>query len=348
MSEGKNIRNALHELIQGIHLSREQARKVMDEIMDGIATPAQIGSLLAMLRMKGETVDEIVGFAESMRSKSQRVEVDRSKDVLDTCGTGGDGSNTFNISTAAAFVAAAGGIRVAKHGNRAMSSKSGSADVLEALGVQIDLSPEQAKNCLQEVGICFLFAQTYHQSMRHAAGPRRELGFRTVFNLLGPLTNPAGASHQLVGVFDINLTETIAKVMKELQLKRGMVVASEDGLDEISISAPTRAAELVDGQVIMRSITPEDLGLKSYPLSAIRGGDARQNAEIIREIFAGAEGAPRNVVLANAGASFYVTGLSSTLQEGVEMAAQVIDSGQAEAKLQQLIAYTKGCAHRVS
>ncbi|AEI41353.1 anthranilate phosphoribosyltransferase [Paenibacillus mucilaginosus] len=339
-----SVQGALQQLIAGQHLSRAEARDVMSVIMEGGATPTQIGSLLTGLRMKGETIEEITGFAEVMRLKSGRVRTSQ-ENLLDTCGTGGDGADTFNISTAAAIVAAAGGIRVAKHGNRAMSSKSGSADVLEALGVNIQLGEEQAARCLEEVGICFMFAQNYHQSMKHVAPSRRELGFRTVFNLLGPLTNPAGADRQVLGVFDRGKTETIAHVMQALGVKRSLVVASFDGLDEISISDATQVTELRDGSIRTFEISPDDLGLRTYPQAAVVGGDAAENAHILRAIFAGEQGAPRDIVLANAGACFYVTGLSGTLQEGVKMAAAVIDSGRAQLKLQQLIQCTGEVSH---
>lgn len=338
------MKDALQALIQGSSLSRSEARDVMGFIMNGEATGAQIGSLLTLLRMKGETIDEIAGFAEIMRSKADRVQTVQ-QDLLDTCGTGGDGSNSFNISTASAIVAAAGGVRVAKHGNRAMSSKSGSADVLEALGINISLTPQQAQQCLDEVGICFMFAQHYHQSMKHVAGARREIGFRTVFNMLGPLTNPAGADRQLMGVFDRNKTEIVAFVLRELKLHRALVVASEDGLDEISISAPTQITELKDDTIETYSITPDDLGLESYSLEAIEGGDAETNAEIIRSIFDGEAGARRNIVLANAGACFYLSGHCSSLQQGVKHASRMIDSGEAKAKLEQYIQFTGELNH---
>jgi anthranilate phosphoribosyltransferase len=305
------ILQAIAKIVSGIHLERIEARLVMADIMEGKATPAQIASLATALRMKGETSEEITGFAESMRSKSERV-ITETSDLLDTCGTGGDAADTFNISTTAALVAAAGGIRVAKHGNRAMSSKSGSADVLEALGVNIHLNGQQAAKCLDEVGICFMFAQQFHQSMKHAAVPRREIGIRTIFNLLGPLTNPAGADHQLLGVFDHTKTELIAKVMQELQVKQGLVVASLDGLDEISISAATQVTELKNGQI------------KTYQI---------------------AHGAPRDVVLANAGACFYVAGHCGTLQEGVKLAGSIIDSGKANTKLAELVRCTGELSH---
>ncbi|UKS30593.1 anthranilate phosphoribosyltransferase [Paenibacillus sp. HWE-109] len=339
-----HIQQAIGKVIGGSHLSREEARSVMSEIMDGAASPAQIGSLLTALRMKGETLEEITGFAETMRSKAMQVNVLQS-DLLDTCGTGGDGAETFNISTTAAIVASAGGIRVAKHGNRAMSSKSGSADVLEALGVKITLSGEQAAKCLDRTGICFMFAQAYHQSMKHVAAPRRELGFRTVFNLLGPLTNPAGADRQVLGVFDSTKTELIAQALQALGLKRALVVASEDGLDEFSISAPTKVTELKADVITTYQITPDDLGLRAHSIKDVMGGDALLNAEIIRHIFAGEKGPHRDIVLANAAACFYVTGHVGTLQQGVKLAANVIDSGSAEQKLNDLIQYTGELCH---
>lgn len=341
MADSISMKSVLDRLIQGYNLSREEARETMRMMMDGEATSAQIGSLLTILRMKGETIDEITGFAETMRSKSNRVTTPTKLDLLDTCGTGGDGGKTFNISTAAAIVAAAGGINVAKHGNRAMSSLSGSADVLEALGVNIYLDASEAAACLEEVGICFMDATMYHQSMKHAAIPRKEIGFRTVFNMLGPLTNPAAAEYQLFGVYDKNRTETLAFVLRELGLARALVVASEDGLDEISISSPTRVTELREGTISTKTIQPDDLGLESYPMSDVAGGDATENANIIRDIFHGKHGGPRNIVLANAGACFYLTGRSATLQEGVKQASRLIDQGTVMEKLEQLIDYTK-------
>ncbi|WP_068775405.1 anthranilate phosphoribosyltransferase [Paenibacillus sp. FJAT-26967] len=339
MTANGTIQRAISILIGGGNLSREEARELMITVMDGEATPAQIGSVLTAMRIKGETIEELTGFAEAMRVKAASVHTVQ-HNLLDTCGTGGDGADTFNISTASAIVAAAGGIRVAKHGNRAMSSKSGSADVLEALGVNIELDSTQAAHCLDQLGICFMFAQRYHQSMKHAAGPRRELGVRTVFNLLGPLTNPAGADRQVMGVFDRSKTELVANALGALGLKRAVVVASYDGLDEISISAPTQITELKDGTIRTYSVSPDDLGIQSHDLHLIKGGDAGENADIIRRIFIGDKGAHREIVLANAGACFYVTGSAGTLQEGVKLAADVIDSGRAMEKLQQLAHYT--------
>lgn len=341
MNERFNIQQAIGKVVQSQHLFREEARQVMLAIMEGEATSAQIASLLTALRMKGEVIDEIAGFAEAMRSKTSGVQTDRHA-LLDTCGTGGDGAGTFNISTTSAIVAAAGGVRVAKHGNRAISSKSGSADVLEALGVDIELDHAQAAQCIDNVGLCFMFAIKYHQSMRHAALPRKEIGIRTIFNMLGPLTNPAGADRQLLGLYDADKTELIASVLHELSVKRALVVASDDGLDEISISAPTKVTELNDGQLRTFRITPEELGLKTYPISDLLGGSTAQNVKIIQGIFDGEPGACRDIVLANSGACLYLGEKCDSLQEGVKLAAEIIDSGQAKAKLAQLAEYTGG------
>lgn len=338
------VQKAIQKIVDLKHLTREEAREVMSVIMEGGATPAQIGGLLTGLRMKGETIEEITGFAEIMRAKANRVNTEQSK-LLDIVGTGGDGANTINISTTSAIIAAAGGVRVAKHGNRAMSSKSGSADVLEALGVNIQINQEQAARCLEQVGICFMFAQLYHTSMKHVAGPRRELGIRNVFNLLGPLTNPAGADHQVLGLYDREKTETIAQVLQALGVKRALVVGSFDGLDEISISDSTQVSEINGREIKTYVITPELLGLKAYPLKEVVGGDAAANAEIVRSILKGDTGAYRDIVLANTGACFYVTGFSDTLQEGVKLAAQVIDSGKAAEKLNELVQFTGELTH---
>lgn len=343
--ENKNlVQQAIASLINGQHLTRAEAREVMDEIMEGQATPAQIGSLITALRMKGETIDEITGFAETMRNKSNRVTTEKIN-LLDTCGTGGSGILKFNISTASAVIAAACSVRVAKHGNRAMSGKTGSADVLEALGVNIGLNSDQAAQCLEKIGLCFMFAQLYHPSMKHAAAPRRELGIRNVFNMLGPLTNPAGADRQLMGVFDRSKTEILAHVLHQLNLKRAMVVSSHDGLDEISISAPTQVSELKNGKITTYNITPGDLGLREYSLREVAGGDAQTNADIIGRVFKGEKGAYREIVLANAGACIYVSGVCSTLPEGVKLAEEAIDSGKADRKLQELIQYTGEISH---
>ncbi|MBW5446630.1 anthranilate phosphoribosyltransferase [Cohnella sp. CFH 77786] len=338
------VPQGLAAITGGRDLTRDEAYGIMTSIMRGEATSAQIGAILIALRMKGETVDEITGFAEAMRSFSGRVRTEN-EDLLDTCGTGGSGIHKFNISTASAIIAAAAGARVAKHGNRAMSGKAGSADVLEALGINIQLTAEQAAECLLRENICFMFAQLYHPALKHAAAPRKELGVRTVFNLLGPLANPANADRQLLGLYDRTRTSTVAAVLARLGLKRAMVVGSHDGLDEISLSAPTQVSELIDGDVRTYDITPEELGLATMPLNAVQGGDASANAVIIRRVLGGERSAYRDVVLANAGACIYVAGRAATLREGVELAAETIDSGKAERKLRQWIATTGELSH---
>ncbi|MFD0586911.1 anthranilate phosphoribosyltransferase [Paenibacillus sp. GCM10027627] len=345
MNETITIQSALNKVMGGAHLTRAEAGTVMNTIMNGEATGAQIGAIATALRMKGETKEEITGFAEAMRAHSSHVKAEQ-EGLLDTCGTGGSGIHKFNISTASSIIASAAGIRVAKHGNRAMSGKTGSADVLEALGVNITLSPEQAASCLRDIGICFMFAQIYHPSMRHAAGPRRELGIRTIFNMLGPLTNPAGADRQLLGLYDRSRTATIAEVLGELGLKRAMVVSSHDGLDEISISAPTQISELKDGAVVTYDLDPEELGLTRRPIDEVKGGEPEVNASLIRAIFTGEQKeAYRDIVLANAGACIYVGGLASSIKEGAAIAAEVIDSGKAYAKLNELINTTGELTH---
>lgn len=339
MTGQQTVQAGIGRLIEGRHLAREEARGVMQAIMNGESTPAQIGSLLTALRIKGETVEEITGFAEAMRGASSRIHTETQK-LLDTCGTGGSGIHKINVSTTAAIVAASVSVRVAKHGNRSASGRSGSADVLEALGVNIQLDAGQAKRCLDDIGICFMFSQLYHPSMKHAAGPRKELGIRTVFNMLGPLTNPAGADRQVLGIYDGSRTSTIAEVLRELGSKRALVVSSREGLDEISISSPTRVSELKNGEITTYDLQPEDLGLQTYPLEAMIGGDPQTNAEIVRRVLQGERGAHRDVVLANAGACVYVSGLADNVREGVAIAAEAIDSGKAYAKLEQLIQTT--------
>ncbi|OKP93621.1 anthranilate phosphoribosyltransferase [Paenibacillus sp. P46E] len=340
MDASQLIQAGIAALIEGRDLNRVQAREIMGTIMEGSASAAQIGSLLTALRIKGETVEEITGFAEAMRGFSTHVLTERSQ-LLDTCGTGGSGIHKFNISTASAIISSAASVRVAKHGNRSASGRAGSADVLEALGVNIHLNADQAVQCLESIGICFLFAQIYHPSMKHAAAPRKELGFRTVFNMLGPLTNPAGADRQLMGIYDRDKTEIVANVLKELGSKRAMIVSSLDGLDEISISAPTQVSELKNGVVTTYEINPQELGLSTHPLEDVLGGDAAENAAIITGVLQGGLNPYRDIVLANAGACIYVAGLAETLKEGVDKARTVVDSGAALLKLEQLKAMTK-------
>lgn len=340
----EGMKQGLAKILEGHDLQQAEARDLMYSIMKGEATPAQIGGLLMALRMKGETVDEITGFAEAMRGQGGRILTD-GNGLLDTCGTGGSGIHKFNISTASAIIASAVSVRVAKHGNRSASGKAGSADVLEALGVNIHLNGEQARQCLDEIGICFCFAQVYHPSMKHAAAPRKELGVRTIFNMLGPLTNPAGADRQLLGLYDRSRTPMIAEVLNRLGLKRALVVASHDGLDEISISAPTQVSELRNGEVHTYDIDPRSMGLNLHPLDSVLGGDAAQNAEIIKRIFQGERSAYRDVVLLNAGACIYVSGLADSIAEGVTMAAEAVDTGKAAGKLEQLIYTTEAYSH---
>jgi anthranilate phosphoribosyltransferase len=339
-----SLPQALAKMMSGENLTRDEAYGAMTTIMRGEATPAQIGGTIIALRMKGETVDEITGFAEAMRAFSNHV-MTENKDLLDTCGTGGSGIHKFNISTASAVIAAAAGVRVAKHGNRAMSGKAGSADVLEALGVNINLTAEQAATCLERTGICFMFAQLYHPALKHSAATRRELGVRTIFNMLGPLANPANADRQLIGLYDRTRTATVAEVLSRLGLKKAMVVGSHDGLDEISLSAPTQVSELRDGEVITYDITPELLGLSTVPLGAVQGGTATENAKIIHRVLNGEKSPYRDVVLANAGACIYVAGRADTLLDGVTIAGETIDSGLAKNKLQQWIATTGEVSH---
>lgn len=340
-----NMQQALARVVGGESLRREEAAAIMEIIMSGEATSAQIAALVTALRMKGETVDEITGFAEVMRAKASRVATEQ-EGLLDTCGTGGSGIHKFNISTASAIIAAAAGIRVAKHGNRAMSGKAGSADVLEALGVNITLTAEQAARCLDAIGICFMFAQLYHPSLRHAAGPRKELGIRSIFNMLGPLTNPAGADRQLLGIYERSRTETVAGVLQQLGLKRAMIVSSHDGLDEISLSAPSQISELKEGAIRTYDITPEELGLGRCSLNDVMGGDAAENASIIHRVFSGKErGAYRDIIAANAGACIYVGGAASSLVEGVQRAQMIMEQGAAQRKLEQLIRTTGELAH---
>ena len=330
------IREAIEAVVSGESLSMEAAAQVMNEIMSGEATPAQFGAFVTALRLKGETVDEIAGMAQVMREHSLHVEVDGN--LVDTCGTGGDGSGTFNISTAAAFVAAGGGAKVAKHGNRAMSGSSGSADVLEALGAKIDLSPASVARCINETGFGFMFAQGFHPSMRFAATPRREIGIRTVFNILGPLTNPAGAGAQVIGVADASMANKMAQVLGRLGSRRALVVHGSDGLDEISITGPTRIWELEDGNVSGYEISPEDAGLSRAPLNEIQASDAEASARIFRAVLEGEPGAARDIVVLNASAALLAGGLVDSLEEGVQAAAASVDSGKA---LQSLEAFTK-------
>jgi len=334
-----NIREAIEKLVNRVNLSEAETIDVMNQIMTGEATPLQVASFLTALRMKGETVEEVTGAARVMREKAHRVKVG-GKTVLDTCGTGGDQKGTFNISTTTAFVVAGAGVDVAKHGNRSVSSQSGSADVLGALGVKVDASRERVEQCIAQIGIGFLFAPLLHEAMKYAVGPRRDIGIRTIFNLLGPLTNPAMATHQLIGLYSGDLVGAVAHVLKNLGSARAMVVHGLEGLDEISLCGPTKVAELRDGQVNEYLIEPEQVGLRRCQLAELRGGNAAESAEIVRAVLAGKPGAPRDVVLLNSGAALYVSGRAASLSDGIRLAAESIDSGKAREKLAQLIELT--------
>jgi anthranilate phosphoribosyltransferase len=331
-----DIATAIARVVEQRDLTASEMESVMRSIMTGQATPAQIGGFLVGLRMKGETVDEIAAAAKVMRELATRVDVG-GPHLVDTCGTGGDGASTFNISTASAIVTAAAGGRVAKHGNRSVSSSSGSADVLETAGVKLDLTPAQVAACIDQVGVGFLFAPQHHSAMKHAIGPRKEMRVRTLFNLLGPLTNPAGAPNQVLGVFSPDWVEPLAQVLKQLGSEHVLVVHAEDGLDEISIAAPTRVAELNKGDISVYTVTPEDFGLQRADLSAIAVENAEQSLAMIEAVFADQPGPARDIVRLNAGAAIYAAGLASSLADGVALAAAVISSGKARQTHQSLI-----------
>lgn len=355
------ILDALHRLVNHSEsLSRADARDVMSAVLRGECTDAQIAALLIALRMKGETVEEIVGFAEAIRAAAAPLPIERTAEALavsgtgrealaeecendslvDTSGTGGDASGTFNISTATALVTAGAGVRVAKHGNRSISSKCGSADVVEALGINIQLSPERAAQCLREIGICFLYAPNLHPAMKQVQGVRRELKMRTMFNLLGPLTNPARASGQVVGVYSLDLVEKLAEALSMLGLRRALVVHGLDGLDEITITGKTRIAEAHEGSVRSYEVEPEEFGMRTATLSEISGGDAAQNAEIIRAVLKGEKSPRRDVVLLNAAAALVAAGRAEHIANAIPMAAESIDSGRAAAKLAALVQFS--------
>jgi anthranilate phosphoribosyltransferase len=339
------ISAATDKILARIHLSRAEAEAAMEQILSGRSTEAEIIGLLTALHEKGETVDELVGFAAVMRRHAAPVfpagSAKREEALVDTCGTGGDASGTFNISTAAAFVIAGAGVRVAKHGNRSISSRCGSADVLEALGIAIEIPPERAGVAIDQIGVGFLFAPAVHTAMRHAMPARRKIRGRTVFNLLGPLTNPAGASAQVAGVYDSRFVEMLAQALGQLGVRRAFVVHGEDGLDEISLSGETTIAELRDRSVRTYIVAPEDFGLSRAPLEAIAGGDTLCNAEIILHILGGEPGPPREIVLANASAALVAAGRATDFTDGVLLAARAIDSGAARAALDALISFTQ-------
>lgn len=337
------IEVAIRKVVDGKHLGRDEMHAVFSEMMDGRASDVQKSALLIALRMKGESADEITGAAMAMRERVTPLTVDRER-IIDTCGTGGDGRGTFNVSTIAALVAAGAGASVAKHGNRAVSSSCGSADVLAELGVAIDLDAARMSEVLRRTGISFLFAPKLHPAMGAVAAIRRELGVRTIFNVLGPLTNPAFARRQVLGVYSLHLVDVLARVLLALGADHAMVVHSADGLDEISISAPTHVCEVRDGEVRSYELTPEEIGVGRHALAEIAGGDARENAGIARDVLGGANDARGEIVAANAGAALYVSGAVSTIREGVTMARQSIASGRALAKLQELVRVTNELA----
>jgi anthranilate phosphoribosyltransferase len=333
---------AINQVLAHKDLSTEEMTSVMRTIMTGGATPAQIGGFLIGLRMKGESVTEIAAAAAVMRELASGVSIGDLSHTVDIVGTGGDCSGTFNISTASMFVAAAAGCNVAKHGNRSVSSKSGAADALEAAGIRLDLTPQQVEQCVRQVGVGFMFAPGHHSAMKHAIGPRREMGARTIFNVLGPLTNPAGVPNQLLGVFSEALLEPLAQVLQKLGSRHVMVVHSRDGLDEISIGERTEVAELKQGQIRRFSIQPEDFGLKRAPIDQLKAADANASLEIIRDVLDNRPGPARDIVQLNAGAAIYTAGVAASLPEGVERAGQAIASGEARNRLDRLVILTQG------
>ncbi len=354
------IKEAIIKVIQGGNLTEKEMEGTMGEILTGKATAAQIGSFLTALRIKGETVDEITGAARALRARAEKlrltnhlVTVDRDEinvddeTILDTCGTGGDGTNTFNVSTATAFVVAGAGIKVAKHGHRAISSHCGSATVLEALGVNLDINHASVEMCIQEVGICFLYAPRFYRTMRYPTGVRQEIGIRTIFNLLGPLTNPAGATAQILGVYSPELTEKMAQVLKRLGTREAFVVCGEGSFDEISICGPTQISHLKEGKITTFTVTPEELGFKRAKPDEIRGGSARENARIIRDILEGQRGPKRDMVLLNAGAALVAGGLDNDFNGGIDRATDAIDSGRAREKLDAVVSFTQQCGYFV-
>ncbi|MCX8026950.1 MAG: anthranilate phosphoribosyltransferase [Thermodesulfovibrionales bacterium] len=332
------LKDAISKLVEKTDLTEYEMMSCISEIMEGRATDAQIGAFLTALRMKTETIDEITGAAKAMRAKS--IKISSPEGAIDTCGTGGDGLGTFNISTASAFVAAAVGIPVAKHGNRSVSSKSGSADVLEALGVKIDIPPEKVEKCLFETNFAFLFAPLFHPAMRFVAQARRDMGIRTIFNILGPITNPADTKSQIIGIFSPHLTDVIANVLLRLGSKSALVVHGLDGIDEITLSGNTHVSELKDAEVKTYHISPEELGFKKSPLESIIGGSKEVNADIILSVFEGIKGPQRDVVVLNASAAIYISGKAKSIAEGIEIAQKTIDSKKALNKLREVVSFT--------
>ena len=347
------IKEAIARVVDGQNLSENEMVDVMDQIMGGGATPAQIGSFITALRMKGETIAEITGAARVMRAHATPIQVGSTVDIdrddinidqetiVDTCGTGGSGTRSFNISTTVAFVVAACGVKVAKHGNRSISSACGSADVLEALGVNLDVTPDQVAGCIEHVGVGFLFAPALHGAMKHAIGPRKEIGIRTIFNILGPLTNPAGADRQVLGVFKEELVEPLAGVLQKLGCQHGFVVHGSDGMDEITLTGSTKVAEISDGKVSSYTITPEQFGMQRCALADLQGGDVAANADIVRAVLSGSPGPKRDIVLLNSAYALVAAGVCTDPQAGIERAVQAIDSGEAMICLKSLAEQTQ-------
>jgi len=335
------IKEAIGKLVSGEQLTGEESQRIAEEIMSGEATPSQIASFITALRMRGETVENIVGFVRVMREKATPLRVPEGVPILDTCGTGGDGSGSFNISTTSALICAAAGVKVAKHGNRGVSSACGSADVLEALGIKIDAPPEVSERCLEELNFCFLFAPLYHKAMKHAIGPRREIGIRTIFNLIGPLSNPAKATCQVIGVFDPRLCELFARTLCDLGTKRALIVHGSAGLDEISLVSASTIAELrADGAIDVYPVDPSDFDMECCEVSDIVGGKAEQNAEIIRDILSGTEGQRTDAALLNAGAGLYIAGKADSILEGIQIARDTVSSGAPARLIEDLAAFT--------
>jgi anthranilate phosphoribosyltransferase len=330
-----DLKSIIAKVAGGGRLTQDESREAFDAIMSGTASPVQIGAFLTGLRVRGETVDEIAGAVATMRAKMARVEAPAN--AIDVVGTGGDGSGSYNISTTSAFVVAGAGVPVAKHGNRALSSKSGAADTLAALGVKIDLAPDAISRCIREAGIGFMFAPMHHAAMKHVGPARAELGFRTVFNLLGPLSNPAGVKHYLLGVFAPEWVEPLARVLADLGAESAWVIHGSGGLDELSPAGESKVAKLKDGRITVATVTPEDAGLKRAPVAEIKGGDAAMNAQALRGVLGGTQGAYRNTVLLNAGAALVVAGLADDLAEGAELAAAIISEGKAAERVDRLV-----------
>ena len=346
MTSDANIRRAISRVADGNDLDEQGAAAVMDELMSGDATPAQFAAFVTALRMKGESIGEITGMARVMRERCSPVAVDGP--LLDTCGTGGDATGSFNVSTCAAFIAAGAGARVAKHGNRAMTSQCGSADVLEALGAKIDLTADQVARCIEDAGVGFMFAQSFHPAMKHVGPARREIGIRTVFNLLGPITNPAGATRRVLGVPRPELVEVLATVLGRLGVERAYVVHGDDGFDEVSITGPTTIAQLTEGGVSMMRLAPEDAGLSRHDVAHLRGGTPEQNANEMRLVLEGAEGPLRDFSLINAAVALMAWGAADDIASGVQLAAKSMDSGAAAAKLTAFVQATQAVANQSS